>query len=141
MGYNSAFRGGLFIFECMRLIFLTTVLNILRPDAATSFPWFLYLVPNALFPIMLLFLWLDFDKYTVYEPLYKSGKCLCIFTVLGWYLFVRGSMLSFESGFYFLPLILSIVVLSDLFTIIASVLISVNNKKTAKGVTAVREGE
>ena len=111
------------------------VLSVLRP-VDLSFPWVVYLVPNALFPLMLLFLWLDFSKYSVYEPLYKSGKCICVIAVIGWYVFSSRSMLPFEGGSFVLTRIMAILVCSDLFTVMASVLITIRNKKNA-----VREGE
>jgi hypothetical protein len=38
----------------------------------------------ALFPLMALFIWLDSTRYRVYMPLFTAGKCIGIFSILGW---------------------------------------------------------
>jgi len=38
----------------------------------------------ALFPLMALFIWLDSSRYAVYMPLFTAGKCIGIFSILGW---------------------------------------------------------
>jgi hypothetical protein len=134
MENSSVLRGGLFIFECSRFAYLTMALIALRPGTQAAFSWLVYAVPNALFPLMLLFLWLDFSRYGAYEPLYKSGKCICVFSVIGWYTFSRRINPAFFTDFGVLHLsrIMAILILIDLFTVVLAGLITVNNKKTAK---------
>jgi hypothetical protein len=61
-----------------------------RPgDGAGLFPWLVYTVPNALFPLMALFLWRRFSRYAVYVPLYISGKCIALASILGFWIFSR----------------------------------------------------
>ncbi|MCL1991710.1 MAG: hypothetical protein FWG66_02040 [Spirochaetes bacterium] len=49
-------------------------------------PWLLFAAPNMLFPLMALFLWLDFFKYEAYVPLFIVGKFVCIFSTISWLL-------------------------------------------------------
>jgi hypothetical protein len=51
------------------------------------FPWLACAVPNALFPLMTLFLWLDTPNYTGYRPLYISGKCISFVSEAAWFIF------------------------------------------------------
>ncbi|HCC37929.1 MAG TPA: hypothetical protein DEQ14_10105 [Treponema sp.] len=129
MSRNSALRAGLFLFECFRCSYLITFFIISKPGAGTAFPWLIYAVPNALFPLMLLFLWLDFPKYRVYEPLYISGKCVSFFTIAGWYLFAPSAG---DMALSPLARVMTTLVISDLFTIIFAVLISRMNKKDSQ---------
>jgi hypothetical protein len=82
MEISRLLRGGLLVSECVRLLGLVGAFVLFRPDSA--FPWLLYVVPNALFPLIALFLWLDFSRYAVYLPLYLAGKCVGIFSIVGW---------------------------------------------------------
>jgi hypothetical protein len=135
MKNGSAMRGGLFVFECSRFAYLTMVLIALRPEAAAAFPWLVCAVPNALFPLMLLFLWLDFSRYSVYAPLYKSGKCVCVFSVVGWFVFLPRikPALSFDPGILHISLAtMAVLILIDLVTVIIAALITGKNKRIAK---------
>ena len=53
---------------------------ILRPTGL----WMLFAASNVLFPLMTLFLWLDFSRYEAYVPLYLVGKSVSVFSLLGW---------------------------------------------------------
>ncbi|GHV94471.1 hypothetical protein AGMMS50293_07910 [Spirochaetia bacterium] len=94
-------RAGLFIYECARLLFLVGSFALLQPGGmggvaggmdggaggmggGASFPWLAYTAPNALFPLMALFVWLDMSRYGVYLPLYLAGKCISLFSIAGW---------------------------------------------------------
>lgn len=88
-------RMGLFVYECIRLMFLVSSFAILRPDeGAAAFPWLTYAAPGALFPLMTLFLWLDISRYGAYGPLYTAGKCISCCSVIGWCLLFRQNILS-----------------------------------------------
>jgi hypothetical protein len=83
-------RGALLIYECIRLLVLAWVFVFFRPgDGAGLFPWLVYAVPNALFPLMALFLWRRFSRYAVYAPLYISGKCIALASIAGFWIFSR----------------------------------------------------
>jgi hypothetical protein len=83
-------RGGLFVYECIRLFFLVGAFVALRPgEGAMAFPWLACVVPNALFPLMTLFLWVDASNYAGYRPLYISGKCISLVSEAAWFVFSR----------------------------------------------------
>jgi hypothetical protein len=76
-------RGGLFVYECLRLLYLIGSFVVLRPGGG-NFPWLVYAAPNALFPLAALFLWLDISRYGLYLPLYVAGKGIGVCSMLGW---------------------------------------------------------
>jgi hypothetical protein len=83
-------RAALFLYECVRLLVLAGVFSVLRPgDGAGAFPWLVYAAPNALFPLMTLFLWRRFSRYGAYLPLYTAGKCVALAAVFGFCIFSR----------------------------------------------------
>lgn len=47
-------------------------------------PEITFAASTALFPLMALFMRLDSVRYRVYMPLFTAGKCIGIFSVLGW---------------------------------------------------------
>ena len=57
---------------------------ILRENRPSVLTQLVFAAPSALFPLMALFLWLDADRYRAYLPLFAAGKCIVIFTLLGW---------------------------------------------------------
>jgi hypothetical protein len=83
-------RGALLIYECIRLLVLIWVFIFFKPgDGAGVFPWLVYAVPNALFPLMALFLWRQFSRYAAYVPLYIAGKCVALASITGFWAFSR----------------------------------------------------
>jgi len=117
----SPLYGALFIIECARFSFLTGLLAILRHSAGTVFPWQIYAVPNALFVLITLFLWLDNSKYALFSLLYISGKALCLFseTISGISLIrSMGAMSFFETGISNPGIVLPFVFGADLITLI-----------------------
>jgi hypothetical protein len=83
----------LFLYECLRLLILTGVFSLFRPgDGAGPFPWLVYAAPNALFPLMALFIWRRFSRYGAYLPLYVSGKCIALAAMFGFCVFSRRDM-------------------------------------------------
>jgi hypothetical protein len=86
-------RAALFIYECVRLAFLIWAFCFLQPgDGAGVFPWLVYAVPNDLFPLMTLFLWRQFSRYGAYMPLYVSGKCIALVSLIIFCIFSRQNM-------------------------------------------------
>jgi hypothetical protein len=76
-------RGGLFVYECLRLLYLIGSFVVLRPGGG-NFPWLVYAASNALFPLAALFVWLDISRYRLYLPLYAAGKGIGVCAMLGW---------------------------------------------------------
>lgn len=58
---------------------------------SSAFPYLVYVVPNALFPLMAFFLWLSLSYYKPYISLYTVGKIIAVVSVIGW------SVLSFQT--------------------------------------------
>ena len=78
-------RAALLVYEIIRLFFLTALAVFLAPPL--SFPWPLYAVSNALFPLIALFLLAWLQAYRAYLPLYISGKAIALAASAGWCLF------------------------------------------------------
>ena len=135
MRHRSPLGGGLFIIECVRFSFLTGVLSILRYNAGAAFPWHIYAVPNALFLLAALFLWLDAPKYAVYTLLYISGKSLSIFSEIasGIVFLRRINPVNFNAQTMTNPVIvLSFAFAVDIITLIIALLINIKNNKKPK---------
>jgi hypothetical protein len=81
-----------------------------------------------MFPLMALFLWVDFSRYKPYMPLYIAGKCIGIFSILGWSIVSRRfTMFQELAGFY---LIIDLLFLcGDLLALAAALLIFRNMQK------------
>jgi hypothetical protein len=88
-------RLAVFIYDCMRLFFLLTLLMIFTGNAdgnvgmfqgapAWRFPYMVYAAPNALFPLMSLFLLLRFAESRAFLPLYMTGKLISVAALAGW---------------------------------------------------------
>ena len=76
----------LFVYECMRLVFLTGVFMILQPEGEAPFPWLALITPGALFFLMALF-WLQDPRYRLFCPLYLAGKGFSVVTFMLWIFF------------------------------------------------------
>jgi hypothetical protein len=58
------------------------------PDGVgVSFPFLVYAAPNALFPLISLFLWRHFSVHRSYIFIYMAGKSVAIAALAGWFLF------------------------------------------------------
>ena len=81
----------IFVYDCSRFLFLLAALEIfLKPGPdfrAVTFPLLMYVSPNALFPIMAFFLFIRFDSFRAYIPLYVTGKVFSLLCVSMWLLF------------------------------------------------------
>jgi hypothetical protein len=73
----------LFINECINFLFLAAIMVFLNINQA-GLPQISFTAATALFPLMSLFIWLDSSRYRVYMPLFTAGKCIGIFSILGW---------------------------------------------------------
>jgi hypothetical protein len=137
-------RAGLCIYECVRLLSLLGAFALLRPDGeAAAFPWSACVASNALFPLMALFLWLDSSRYSVYEPLYTAGKCVCFVSVMSWCIFSRQIIITtLLSGGLFIPMIMGItgMLFGDLLSVAAGLAI-IKKTRTSVQVSAPAGGE
>ncbi|MDR1109094.1 MAG: hypothetical protein LBL19_08675 [Spirochaetaceae bacterium] len=88
----------LFVYDFFRLFFmlelLITVIPLGEAPEAAWFPYLVYAAPNALFPLMGLFLLSRPGEYKSYSSLYMAGKIIVIVSVLGWTIFSFQSILN-----------------------------------------------
>jgi hypothetical protein len=69
---------------------LIWLFGFLRPGGGVDFfPWLVYAAPNALFPLMAFFLWQSLSRWGAYAPLYTSGKCVALVSVVFFCFFSR----------------------------------------------------
>jgi hypothetical protein len=91
MGSYRPLRGGIFVYDVLRLIVMleTAILFALPANSAEGavFPLLAYIAPNALFPIMALLFWLRPGEYGSYVFLYMAGKIVGIMANAGWLAF------------------------------------------------------
>jgi len=83
MGIIRLFKLILFIYECI-IFFLVSVIMVFSSINQAGLPQIAFASCAAMFPLMALFIWLDSARYTVYMPLFTAGKCIGIFSILGW---------------------------------------------------------
>jgi hypothetical protein len=80
-----------FIYDLVRLIVMVSLLSAFFPPGNSGddqvFPLLFYVVPNGLFPLMSLFLWIRLDAYKPYIALYMAGKVLAVVAVFAWLIF------------------------------------------------------
>jgi hypothetical protein len=81
-------RLSLFIYDLIRLIMLISLLSVFGLPRAEGeggvFPYLVYAVPQALFPLMTLFIWIQFPAYESYIFLYIAGKTIGIVSFFAW---------------------------------------------------------
>ena len=87
-------RFTLFVFDCLRLSFLLNLLaafigasaDLEGFEAANGlrFPYMVYAAPNALFPLMSLFLLIRLAESKAFIPLYISGKAITAAALTVW---------------------------------------------------------
>ncbi|MDR1566917.1 MAG: hypothetical protein LBS48_06530 [Treponema sp.] len=91
MDNNRPLRGALFFYESFRLLLLAALFAFFSPlegaEKGAVFPYLAYAGPNALFPLMTLFLWLRLEEYRSYLPLYLAGKLIALTAFYTWGLF------------------------------------------------------
>jgi hypothetical protein len=84
-------RLGLLIYDFFRLLFMLDLLISALPlgtsPEAAYFPYLVYVVPNALFPLMGFFLLIRPREYKAYSSLYLAGKIIVIVSIFGWIVF------------------------------------------------------
>jgi len=93
MDTSRPLRITLFVYECMRLVFLTGVFMILQPEGEAPFPWLALITPGALFFLMALF-WLQDARYHLFFPLYLAGKGFSVVTFMLWLFFTGNDIIN-----------------------------------------------
>jgi hypothetical protein len=77
------------------------VFAVLRPLQEMSpegiFPYVVYMVPNALFPLMTYFLWIRLSLYRSYIALYTAGKTIGVVSIIGWCMFTFRTLITADS--------------------------------------------
>jgi hypothetical protein len=83
----------LFGYDLIRLMVMVRLLVSFVPLSGTQdegvFPHLFYAVPNGLFPLITLFLWIKVSLYKPFIPLYLAGKTLAMVAVFAWIIFSR----------------------------------------------------
>jgi len=103
------------------------------PQETSSIFWLAFISPGAIFPLMILFLWIDPSRYKAYLPLYAAGKIIGIFSILVWIAVSRRLTMSGVFGHY---LVIDLVFLcGDLFALAAIFLISINIRQLSNKTT------
>jgi hypothetical protein len=87
MSVYKPLRVVLFVYELFRLLILLGAFVVvpMLTQPFETFPFLVYIVPNALFPLMVFFLLLDFFYYIPYLSLYMAGKTIAVVSIIGWY--------------------------------------------------------
>jgi hypothetical protein len=116
-------RPGLFIYECIRIAVLVVFLVHLGRSGLLPFNVLIFATPCALFPLMALFLWLDFSRYSAYLPLYLSGKCICVLLLSGWSIITGRYTMVYNYRYFTSDNITECMVLGDYAVIIGILLI------------------
>jgi hypothetical protein len=83
----------LFGYDLVRLVVMIRLLVLFVPlegiQGEGVFPYLFYAVPNGLFPLITLFLWIRVSLYRSFIPLYLAGKTLAMVAVFAWIIFSR----------------------------------------------------
>jgi hypothetical protein len=90
MNKYKPLRAGLFFYEVFRALFLAGLFVFFSPVEGANggvFPSLVYMTPNALFPLMALFLWVRLGEFEAYLPLYLAGKVITVIAYYAWSLF------------------------------------------------------
>ena len=78
----------IFIYDCSRLFFLIVLLTFFLKSGPEfqiiKFPLLVYTSPNAIFPLMSLFLLVRFKLSRAFIPLYITGKSLSLLCMIIW---------------------------------------------------------
>jgi hypothetical protein len=119
-------RAVLFFYELARLILVVGAaagfMAVEGNEPDNFFPYLVYVVPNALFPLMALFLWFHLETYRPYLPLYMAGKTITVAAAVVWAVFsFRGiPELLYSGGIQTLARLgmVCLLVFTDLFSIL-----------------------
>jgi hypothetical protein len=96
----------MFVYEFFRFMIMIGIFAVFRPWQGIAgsgafveslFPYVIYVVPNALFPLMTYFLWIRFSLYKAYLALYIAGKTIVVVSIIGWSVFSFQSIITSNS--------------------------------------------
>jgi len=131
MDISRPLRITLFVYECMRLVFLTGIFMVLQPEGEAPFPWLALITPGALFFLMALF-WLQDSNYLLFCPLYLAGKGFSVVSFIFWLFFKQDDMMKvlLYGGLarYIAPGTLFFLLLGDLLSVWTVILIMKGKK-------------
>jgi hypothetical protein len=95
MNVYRLIRAFFFFYELLRLLILAVLFVVFSPLEGAAkgefFPYLVYVSPNALFPLMTLFMWLRPGEYRNYLHLYMAGKLIAVAAFCGWGFFAPKS--------------------------------------------------
>lgn len=142
-------RLAFFIYDFFRLLFMLELLIAVLPLGNTStaswFPYLVYVVPNALFPLMGFFLLIRPQEYKAYIPLYLAGKIIVIVSIFGWTIFsfknIFTSTISTQEFITLLGFVLGLTILDTGSLLGSSLLKSKINRQAAPESGKITEGE
>jgi hypothetical protein len=99
MNIYKPLRVALLVYEVFRLLILLGVFVVFPTlsQPFDTFPYLLYIVPNALFPLVVFFLLFDLFYYIPYIPLYMAGKSIAIVSIVGWSMVTSLPVFLFQS--------------------------------------------
>ncbi|MDR3174022.1 MAG: hypothetical protein LBU19_07220 [Treponema sp.] len=141
-GVSRLLLWGLFIYEALRLAVLARIMGGGTGDG--EFPSLIFGTPNALFLLMALFMLADFNRYTVYAPLYTAGKVLSILVLAGSGFFWRDkivqTILLNGLGSLYAAAGLAVIALGDIFSISCGVFLILHCKRVIQGPPAADHG-
>ena len=133
---------GLLIYDALRLAVYSRIMG--GGTGAGEFPPLIFGVPNALFPLMVLFMLVDFDRYMAYAPLYSAGKALSILVLAGSGFFWRGrivqAILLKGPEFLYTAGGLLVIALGDVFSVVCGVFLILRCKRAIQGPAADHGG-
>jgi len=132
----------LFVYDVARLAALLSVLSAVFPglgggaDGGLALPLVAYSAPNALFPLMGLFLLLRPADYAPFTPLYAAGKAIFASGVVAWFFFSFNALLgtlSFEAAGVFRSAgILALLTVADLISVVLVLVAGKKNRQTTR---------
>ncbi|MDR3276524.1 MAG: hypothetical protein LBT11_04860 [Treponema sp.] len=89
MRMYRSLRWALFVYDVFRLFLMLGIMLFPVPggEAGLAFPAMAFFAPNALFPLMSLFVAVRPARYLPYLPLAAAGKLVTTAAFLGWFCF------------------------------------------------------
>jgi hypothetical protein len=94
-------RAALFFYELLRLLLLGVFFAVFSPLEGAAkggvFPYLVYVTPNALFPLITLFVWLRLEDNQNYLPLYMAGKVIAVAVFYVWGIFSLRTAVAVEN--------------------------------------------
>ncbi len=132
----------LFVYDLVRLAALLSVLSAVFPglgggaNGGSALPLVAYSAPNALFPLMGLFLLLRPADYGPFTALYAAGKAIFASGVVAWFFFSFNALLgtlSFDAAGVFRSAgILALLTVADLISVAVALAADKKNRQASR---------